>query len=100
RLDELAEPQLAVALRRGAAQPRPFAEVWEEDAQRSRLQLVQPGVVADEVEVHLVAGAVEAEHPHAVAELVVVDRDQAAVSQAEEVLRRIEAERRRDADSS
>jgi hypothetical protein len=48
------------------------------------------------VEVLLVARAVEAEHADAVAELLVGDRDEPAVAEPEQVLRRVEAERGRD----
>ena len=60
----------------------------QEDPQRGGLDLVEARVVADEVEVLLVARAVEAEHPDPVAELLVGDRDEPAVAEPEEVLRR------------
>ena len=97
QLDELAEPQLGVPRGSLAALRVPAVEVLEEEPQRGRLQLVQPRVRADVLEVALVAGAVEAQHPHALGELVVETRDQPAVADAAEVLRRVEAERRRDA---
>src|SRR5439155_5232861 len=100
QLAELAEPQLRVARRGLAPKLRPRTEPAEEDAEHGGLQLVQARVVANELKVHLVARAVETKHPHAVAELLVRDRDQTAVTEREEVLRRIEAERRRDSDTT
>ena len=97
QLAELAEPELLVARRGLAAEARPLVQLPQEDPQGSSLQLVEAGVVADELEVDLVAGAVEAQQADALAELLVQDRDETAVAQAEEVLRRIEAEGRRDA---
>ena len=62
------------------------------------LDLVEARVVADELEVDLVAlEPWKREQPHALGELLVVGRDEAAVAEREEVLRRIEAERRGDA---
>ena len=97
QLDELAEPELGVASGDLAPAAIPPVEVREEDAQHPRLQLVEAGVVTDEVELVLVARPVEREHLHAVGELVVVRHDEAAVADAEEVLRRIEAVRGGDA---
>jgi hypothetical protein len=54
-LDELAEPEVAVARRGLPAVARPAVEMAEEDAQEGGLELVEPGVVADELEVGLVA---------------------------------------------
>ena len=54
QLHELAEPQLRVARGGLASTTRPLLEVLEEDAEERRLKLVEPRVVADEVEVGLV----------------------------------------------
>ena len=93
---ELADPELAIPLGGLAAQLRPAVELAEEDPQHSRLDLVEAGVAADELERRLRLRAVEAEHPDPLGELRVVHRDEAAVAEPEEVLRRIEAEGRRD----
>ncbi len=96
RLDETGQ-QLGVA--RGSLTPRsiPVLDMPQEDAQERRLHRIEPRVVADVEELLLRCRAVEAEHPDALRELRVVDGDQAAVAESEEVLRREEAERRRDA---
>src|SRR5207237_9474077 len=96
-LDELAEPELSVALRGLPPQPVPLRDLREEQAERRRLELVEARVVADELEVALVARAVEAEQADPLAELLVGDRDQAAVAERAEVLRRVEGEGRGDA---
>ncbi len=96
KLAQLAEPELRVARRGLAARGRPAVELAQEDAQRRRLQLVEARVVADVLERLLRLRAVEAEHPDPLRELGVAHRDQAAVAEAEEVLGRIEAERRGD----
>ena len=93
-LHELAETELRVASSGGATPFVPTRELRQEDAQERGLQLVEPRVVADEVEVLLVLRAVEGEELHALRELVVVGRHEPAVAEAEEVLRGIEAERR------
>ena len=87
-LHELAEAELGVAGGRGAARLVPARELRQEDAQERGLQLVEPRVVTDEVEVLLVLRAVEREELDALRELVVVRRDEPAVAEAEEVLRR------------
>ena len=69
----------------------------QEDPEHRGLDGVEPRVVADQVEVLLVARAVEAEHPDPVGELGVVHRDETAVAESEQVLRREEAEGRGDA---
>ena len=74
QLDQLAEPQLGIPRRRLAALRVPAVEVLEEEPQRGRLELVEPRVRADVVEVPLVARAVEAEQPHALCELVLETR--------------------------
>ena len=96
QLDELAEPELGVPCSRLAALRVPAVEVLEEEPERGRLELVEPRVRADVLEVALVARAVEPEHPHALGDVFVETGDEPAVADAAEVLRRIEAERRRD----
>ena len=96
-LADLAEPELAVAVGGLAAQRRPAVELAQEDAQRRGLDLVEPRVGSHVLEDPLGLRAVEAQHADALGELGVVDRDEAAVAEAEEVLRRVEAERRGDA---
>ena len=71
-LHELAEAELGVAGGRGAARLVPARELRQEDAQERGLQLVEPRVVADEVEGLLVLRAVEREELDAVGELLVV----------------------------
>ena len=82
----------APAARRPSAQPSRCGQLHAQDR---GLQLVQARVVADVLVGDLVLRAVEAQHPHAVGQRVVVGRDRAAVAEAAEVLRREEAERRR-----
>jgi hypothetical protein len=55
QLDQVAEAEFGVA--RGGLPPpaRPLVEVLEEEPQERRLELVEPRVVADELEVALVA---------------------------------------------
>src|SRR2546423_12417303 len=91
-----AEPELGVARRGLASRRDPAVELGEEDAQDRGLELVEARVVAEQLEVDLVPRAVEAEHPQPFGELRVVGRDEAPVPEREEVLRRIEAKRRRD----
>src|SRR2546421_13079927 len=94
QLDELAEPELGIV--RGGLSPAavPRVELREKKAKERGLELVEAGVVADEVEIPLVARAVKCEHAHAVGKLHVARRDEAAVAEAEEGLRRIEGVRR------
>jgi hypothetical protein len=92
QLDEVAEPELGVASGRLAPQTIPLRYVGQHHAQPRRLQLVEARVVADELEVALVARAVEAEQADPLRERLVGDRDQAAVAEAAEVLRRVEGE--------
>jgi len=92
-----AQAELRIARRSLPALRDPAVELGEEDAQHGSLQLVEARVVANELEVDLVARTVEPQHAHPLRKLRVVRRDEAAVSDAEEVFRRIEAERRRDA---
>ena len=93
-LHELPEAELGVAGGRGAARLVPARELRQEDAQERGLQLVEPRVVTDEVELLLVLRAVEREELDALRELVVVRRHEPAVTEAEEILRGIEAEGR------
>src|SRR5207253_636841 len=58
---ELTQSQFRIAGGGFSTQLRPHVEPPEEDAQRSGLQLVEARVVADELEVDLVTGAVETE---------------------------------------
>src|SRR4051794_32908466 len=62
QVHELAEPKLRISRDSCAATFCPAVELLEEDAQERRLQLVEARVVADEVEVDLVARAVESEN--------------------------------------
>ena len=62
QLAELAEAELLVARGRLAARGVPAVDLAEEEAQHGGLQLVEPRVVADRLEVLLVARAVEAQH--------------------------------------
>src|SRR4051795_2583797 len=93
-LHELAEAQLGVPGRRSAPRLVPACELRQEDAQERGLQLVEARVVSDELEVGLVLGAVEGEELDALRKLVVVRRHEPTVAEAEEVLRRVEAEGR------
>jgi len=92
-----AQAELGIARSSLPALRDPAVELGEEDAQHAGLQLVEARVVADELEVNLVTRTVEPQHAHSLRKARIVRRDEAAVSDAEEVLRRIEAERRRDA---
>ncbi len=62
-------PSSRVARRRLAPQPVPLLELWQEEAERSRLELVEPRVVADELECLLRLRAVEAEQPDPLGEV-------------------------------
>src|SRR5438270_9932303 len=94
QLHQVAKAELGVAGGCGAASLVPARELRQEDAQERGLQLVEAGVVADEVEGRLVARAVEGQELDALGELLVVRRDETSVAEAEEVLRGIEAEGR------
>src|SRR5581483_3123241 len=83
--------------RRLATLPVPALEMRQEDTQHRRLHGVESRIVAEVLEGLLLARAVEAEQPDPLGELGVVGGDQAAVAEGEQVLRREEAERRRDA---
>src|SRR5205807_10126612 len=96
-LHEVAEAKLGVARRSIAATAVPLVEMRQEEPEERRLQLVEARVVADEVEVGLVARAVERENAHAVREIFVVRDNETAIAEAEEILRRKEAVRRDDA---
>jgi hypothetical protein len=93
----VAEAELGVARGRLAPLRDPRVELGQEDPQDGGLQLVEARVVAEQLEVDLVAGAVEAEHAHALRELRIVRGDETPVAEREQVLRRVEAERRRNA---
>ena len=83
--------------RRPRGGPRSSRQVRQEDAQHRGLNRVEPAVVADQLELLLRLRAVEAEHPDPLGERGVVDGDEAAVAECEQVLGREEAERRGDA---
>src|SRR6185437_16863372 len=93
-LAELAESELLVAGGRLAACRVPAADLAEEEAQHGGLQLVEPRVVADRLEVLLVTRAVEAKQRDPVGELLVGRRDKASIAEREQVLGREEAEGR------
>src|ERR1700704_3409788 len=86
QLDEIAETKLRVPGGSLAAAAVPLVEMRQEEAEERRLQLVEGGVVADEVEVGLVARAVEREHAYAVGEILVIRDDESTVPEAEKVL--------------
>ena len=92
--DELAEPRvLVVRPQRGGAR-RPSASRCGSCTRRiAACSESRRRVVADVLVGDLVPRAVEAQHPHAVGELVVAGGDGAAVAEAAEVLGREEAER-------
>jgi hypothetical protein len=93
-LDELAQAELGIAGGRLTPPPRPLLEVRQEQAQEGRLELVEAGVVAHELEVVLVARTMEGEHPDPLGQLFVVRGHQSSVAEAEEVFGRVEAEGR------
>jgi hypothetical protein len=95
-LDVLAETELRHTWLRLRVGRVPSGETRQEDAEHRGLYGVETGVRADELEGPLVAGAVEAEHPHTVRDVVVRARHEPAVAEREEVLRREEAEGRAD----
>ena len=66
-LAQLAEPELLVARSRLAARAVPAVDLAEEEAQHRRLELVQARVVADRLEILLLARAVEAQDSYAMA---------------------------------
>jgi hypothetical protein len=94
QLNELAEPELGVARGRFAPGASPLVQVRQEDAEEGGLKLIESRVVAHELEVGLVARAVECQHPDPLREVFVICRDESSVAEAEEVLRRVEAEGR------
>ena len=55
QIDELAEPELGVPRSDLTPTAVPFVELRQEDAEKGSLELVESRVVADEVEVLLVA---------------------------------------------
>src|SRR5919204_627720 len=87
-----AETELRIARSGLAPKPDPSIELAKEDAQDRRVDLVEARVVAEQLEVDLVPRAMKVEQPNPLRELGIVRCDQAAVADAEEVLRRIEAE--------
>ena len=95
---ELAEPELGVACGGLAARAVPAVELAQEEPQRGSLDLVEARVRPDVGEALLVLRAVKAEHPNAVRQVLVRRRDEPAVAEREQVLRREEAEGRGDAD--
>jgi hypothetical protein len=98
QLTELVETELPIVGRGFPPEQVPAVELRQKDAESSRLDLVQPRVVADELEPLLVPGTVEAQHPDRLGERLVACRDEASVADAEQVLRREEAECAGDAD--
>src|SRR5919108_5164527 len=92
-VDQLAQARRLVVGGGAPAALGPAVEVRELDPQDRRLELVEPGVVADQLEGLLVARAVEAQHADGLGELVVARRDRPAVAERAEVLRREERER-------
>src|SRR5205085_2562274 len=70
QLDQLAEAELRVPRRRLAPLAVPAVDVAEEEAQEGGLELVEARVVADQVEVGLVARAVEGQQAETVGELL------------------------------
>ena len=96
-LARLAEPELAIALGRLAPERGPGGELAQEDPERRRLDLVEARVRPDVLEDALRPRSVEAQQADALGELRVVGRDEPAVPEPEQVLRRIEAEGRGDA---
>ena len=99
QLRDVAEPELRVAGRGLTPGRVPAVELRQEDAQHRGLQRVEARVVADQLEVLLRPRAVEAQHADAVGELGVVDGDEPAVAEREQVLGREEAEGRGDRSS-
>src|SRR5512141_2841554 len=93
KLADGSEPEPRVTNGRLSTRRNPTVELREEDAQHRRLDLVEARVVADQLEVDLVTGAVKAEHADAFREFGIIHGHEPAVPDAEEILRRIEAER-------
>src|SRR5262249_12248629 len=93
----LAEPELRVARRGLAPQPVPLLDVRQKQPRRSGLELVEPRVVADELEVLLRLRAVEPQEPDPLRQLLVAGRDEPRVAEREQVLGREEAVGRDDA---
>ena len=98
QLGQLAEPGIAIAALRIAAAAGPFIQVRQLHPQDRRLELVQPRVVAERLIADLVARAVEAQEPGLFGEGAVGGDDCSAVSEAGEVLGRVEGERGRGAE--
>src|ERR671918_520137 len=89
------ETRVGVATAGLPATFRPGVQLREEDAEERRLQLVQARIDPDGLERALVPRAVRAQQADALCQLVVVGRHCARVAERGQVLRRIEAERRR-----
>src|SRR5215204_5236078 len=97
QLADLAEPKLPIAGGRLAAEPVPLVQMRQEEPEHRGLELVEPRVVTDELELLLRLRAVEAKKPDPLGQLPVAGRDEPAVTEREQVLRREEAVRRGDA---
>ena len=93
QLAGLTQAEARVAEGGGTARGVRVVEPLEEEPQRRGLELVEARVVAHELERLLVLRAVEAQQADPLGELGVGRRDEAAVTDAREVLRREEAER-------
>ena len=93
-LAELSEPELLVARRCLPPGAVPAVELVEEEPQHGGLELVEARVVADRLELLLLARAVEAQERDPVGQRLVGRRHEASVSEPEQVLRREEAEGR------
>ena len=92
----LAQTEARVARGGGTARGVRVVEPLEEETQRRGLELVEARVVAHELERLLVFRAVEAQQADPLGELGVARRDEPAVADAREVLRREEAEGARE----
>jgi hypothetical protein len=97
-LAELLEAELPVSLSGLAARGVPTVKLGQEEAENGSLELVEPRVVADELEAPLVLRAVEAEPADRCGELGIARGDKPPVAEPEEVLRRKEAEGRGQAE--
>src|SRR5207302_6907836 len=97
---ELTQTELLVAGGGLTAGAVPAVQLAEEQPQHRSLELVEARVVADRLEVLLLARAVKAQERDAVGELLVVRANQAAVPEREDVLGRKEAEGRDDSGTS
>ena len=75
-------PRPSSRVARGRFSPRvvPAGEAWQEDPEHRGLDGVETRVGSDELEGLLVARAVEAQHPHALGDVVVETRHEPAVA--------------------